>query len=276
MDQSLDTKLIISLAHEAVKQLAPNELPLFPAISAKYARKPDSFLNQQLKKDDILAFDAKEVEILTTVIIFSVLTRTFVDISVDATKKGAGTLLGHLRKKLWKPFSASKSDEKLRFAGFPLDGLRTLTYETAIQCGRTEAAANQLADSLVRELERNDQKLQLRDALLSAFPTRSDLERMVYYGLHENLSAIAAESNLQQTVFELIRWSDARGRLNELVTEALKQNSQNPQLISVVQQLGLEDDQNRPSSVDTDDTVQQIANSPEVLRVKKAEAEITE
>src|SRR5947199_2978393 len=74
------------------------------------------------------------------------------------------------------------------------------------------------------------QQKQLCEALLSAFPARQDLEIMASYELNENLSNIAGTSNLQHTVFELIRWSMARGKLKELIIASLKQNSQNPQL----------------------------------------------
>lgn len=82
----------------------------------------------------------------------------------------------------------------------------------------------------------------LRNALLVAFPTRQDLVIMVSYGLHENLSAITGDGNLEHTVFELIQWAVAKGRLEELVIGARKQNSQNPQLRSAAEFLRLEYD----------------------------------
>jgi len=87
------------------------------------------------------------------------------------------------------------------------------------------------------------QQKQLQEALLSAFPTRQDMEMMVLFQLNKNLSAITGASNLQYTAFELIRWAMAEGRLEELVMAALRQNSQNPQLVSVAQQLGLSKEQ---------------------------------
>src|SRR5436305_7764292 len=83
------------------------------------------------------------------------------------------------------------------------------------------------------------QQKQLSEALLSAFPTRQDLEMMVLYELNENLSTIAEGNSLRYTVFKLIQWSIARGKLAELIDAALKQNSKNPQLISIAKQWGL-------------------------------------
>lgn len=82
------------------------------------------------------------------------------------------------------------------------------------------------------------QQKQLSEALVSAFPTRSDLEKMVLDGLHENLSVIAGDSNLEHTILQLIQWSKAEGSLEKLVKEALQQNP-NPQLSSIAMELGL-------------------------------------
>jgi len=53
------------------------------------------------------------------------------------------------------------------------------------------------------------QKKQLQAALISAFPTRQDLEQMVFHGLDVHLGAITAEGSLEQIVFELLRWAQA-------------------------------------------------------------------
>lgn len=80
---------------------------------------------------------------------------------------------------------------------------------------------------------------QLRKALLSAFPTYQDLDMMVFDQLCEHLSAITRGSTLEHTIFELIQWAVANGRLEELVIAALRQNGHNLQLIRVAKQLGV-------------------------------------
>jgi len=100
------------------------------------------------------------------------------------------------------------------------------------------------------------QQRQLRDALLSAFPTRQDLEMMVSYGLYENLSAIAGDGTLEYTIFKLVQWAVARGKFEQLVIAALKENSHNPQLISIAKQLGLSNNPPVTSAPGTNKTVQ--------------------
>lgn len=103
--------------------------------------------------------------------------------------------------------------------------------------------------------------LQLQEALISAYPTRSDLEQMVAYGLSENLAALAGNGNLQQTLFELLRWAEARGKLAELVRVALQYNPQNPQLRRVAQLPLWNHDQHSNRHLSTGETEQRSATS---------------
>lgn len=74
---------------------------------------------------------------------------------------------------------------------------------------------------------------QILNALISAYPTVGALDRMVSFGLDENLQAIAGNGSLNDVVFDLIRWAQAQGRLEELVREASEQNPGNPELQAV-------------------------------------------
>src|SRR5215211_1179505 len=57
----------------------------------------------------------------------------------------------------------------------------------------------------------------LHTALLKAFPTRPALARMVSFRLKENLETICANTNLEDTAFELIQWAGAHSRMADLV-----------------------------------------------------------
>src|SRR5438552_3638483 len=77
----------------------------------------------------------------------------------------------------------------------------------------------------------------LHAALLSAFPTSASLTLMVRTGLGENLAAIAGETDLSATVLRLITWAESRGRVKELVDEAMRVNPGNPELKVLAAQL---------------------------------------
>ena len=74
------------------------------------------------------------------------------------------------------------------------------------------------------------QRKHLQNALLSAFPSWLDLKQMVDFELNENLDSIVRNSNLKHTVFELIKWAEAHGRMNDLIRAALKANPDNLEL----------------------------------------------
>jgi len=105
---------------------------------------------------------------------------------------------------------------------------------------------------------------EVREALLSAFPTHQDLEMMVFDQLNEHLSSLVRDGTLEHTVFELIQWAMAKGRLEELVIGAHKQNSQNPQLKGVAERLGLSNDQHFPHHSGTHETTHHIATASPV------------
>jgi hypothetical protein len=67
-------------------------------------------------------------------------------------------------------------------------------------------------------------------ALLSAFPTRSELERLVDFRLGINLDSVARTGSLSETVFNLIQWAKATGKLHELIEAAVAENPANPEL----------------------------------------------
>ncbi len=75
----------------------------------------------------------------------------------------------------------------------------------------------------------------LHAALLSAFPSRAKLAQMVQHGLGENLNEIAAESlDLQATVFALLDWAEAEGRVQELLEAAFNESPGNPDLTALL------------------------------------------
>ncbi|MDJ0698129.1 effector-associated domain EAD1-containing protein [Mastigocoleus sp. MO_188.B34] len=48
------------------------------------------------------------------------------------------------------------------------------------------------------------QRKQLQEALIDAFPDKASLEQMLSFELEKNLDVIASEGNLSQKVFELM------------------------------------------------------------------------
>ena len=78
---------------------------------------------------------------------------------------------------------------------------------------------------------------QLECALLSAFPKRFDLRRMVRFGIEgQTLEKISNGKNVEEDIFNLIDWADANGKIKQLLTAADKENPDNPELKCLCQQ----------------------------------------
>lgn len=73
----------------------------------------------------------------------------------------------------------------------------------------------------------------LQDALLSAYPERDDLERLVRFELDQNLNAIVGEEDLTGVIYKLIEWYDSHGRVQELINGAKRDNPDNPDLAAL-------------------------------------------
>ena len=74
------------------------------------------------------------------------------------------------------------------------------------------------------------QQYQLYTALLSAFPTVGDLERMVQLHLGKNIEIIAGGTNLAEMVLHLLQWATAQGQLEALLCAARTANPGNSSL----------------------------------------------
>lgn len=74
----------------------------------------------------------------------------------------------------------------------------------------------------------NDDRKALRQAILCAYPDPGSLEIFVDDALGKNLAAIAGGRNLEQTVFQLIQWAVAKGRIDDLVIGLYRDTPENP------------------------------------------------
>lgn len=83
------------------------------------------------------------------------------------------------------------------------------------------------------------QHAQLVETLMAAFPDVSSLRQMLRFQLDASLDAIAIGSDLKDIVFNVIKDAEAKGRTQDLVIAARKENPGNPLLRAFAQQVGL-------------------------------------
>lgn len=73
----------------------------------------------------------------------------------------------------------------------------------------------------------------IMEALLSAFPSRKALARMVRFHLDQNLNEIAGDQNLVDTAFDLVTCAEAEGRIVRLLEGAFAEAPNNPALLAL-------------------------------------------
>ncbi len=123
---------------------------------------------------------------------------------------------------------------------------------------------------------------QLQLALIDAFPSKSLLERLLYFELEKNLNEITRDSDLQDIVFKLIQTAESQGWLEKLVRAAYKENSGNPLLQPIAQELLTGETPQTPSpNIPQESSSQQqkillLAALPQDLRLDKQIREIEE
>lgn len=120
------------------------------------------------------------------------------------------------------------------------------------------------------------QKQQFHSALIDAF-SKSELERLVNFYLDESLDNFTGKGSISDIVFELIRWAERKGRVEDLVNAALAENSTNQLLKDFSQQLNAfnQSDSSTPpvTSSNTSTPNPTISSTP---RISYTEAPATE
>ena len=82
-----------------------------------------------------------------------------------------------------------------------------------------------------------DERRELHQALLSAFPRLDQLDQLVSFGLGDNLQRIAGRDNLDVAIIKIIEATEATGRTKTLLEAAIRQNPGNALLGTVAQRL---------------------------------------
>ena len=155
MSRLPDREFVIKVAHDVVEQVAPNELSSFQTISAAYRRDPGSMRRQQAVKDNDLGFGGIEGEIhVLAPTILLIVEQVLIKISSNAAEKGAGTLFRHMREKIFRRSSSRKRQNQPASPPYLLlADIQVYAYQSARKFKVSEAKANEIAKTLVENLE---------------------------------------------------------------------------------------------------------------------------
>jgi hypothetical protein len=116
------------------------------------------------------------------------------------------------------------------------------------------------------------QKRELRDALVAAFPSWMELQKMLADQLDWRLAVISSPAQgLDSNAFELLQWAEARGYLGELVVAARNENPGNPELQRCSGSLGL----SSAFAIGPDSLEKLVGSNTTFLDVARWRAELT-
>lgn len=86
---------------------------------------------------------------------------------------------------------------------------------------------------------RGDQFKQLREALQDAYRGKPKLKLLLREELNEQPNNIVGDGNLEEIVTELIEWAEEQGKLDKLVSAAIRRNPGNYRLRLFVESFGI-------------------------------------
>jgi hypothetical protein len=111
MTDFLGDTLVSEISRDIVAQIAPQELPIFQAVSAAYFANPAYALNNIHPKDDVLGFGIDPVTALITPIVLKVISEVFqflLDVAKKAAEDGLEKELPIVIRKVFKKYNSSE------------------------------------------------------------------------------------------------------------------------------------------------------------------------
>jgi hypothetical protein len=142
-------QLIASISRDLIAQAAPQELPLFPAVSEAYFKNPNKMLKDQTGKDEMLGFGVEAVSaVMMSPIVLTIVSEVVKLITEEIQESG-------IIRKMFKKFGHAEDEAKP--VSRPLtpelmEKMHQVAFEKACQYNLSQAKAEQLADSLVAKL----------------------------------------------------------------------------------------------------------------------------
>ncbi|AFY54454.1 leucine-rich repeat (LRR) protein [Rivularia sp. PCC 7116] len=140
---------------------------------------------------------------------------------------------------LYKRLNAGVYDIQCEQNNFVQVDVRRLIEDVNLFSQREDRKFNTQNVLLEKQLpKRRGQILkELTNAIIDAYPNKTDLEMMVYFQLNENLNSITGGENTKQIVFELIKWAESTDKLEKLVHSACESNPGNQKLQRISKEL---------------------------------------
>jgi hypothetical protein len=135
-----DRDELISLARAAVSSLAPEELPVFDAVSERCVRDPERGLRIGRTRDDVLGFGIDAIVPLLTPVAIAVAAEVLRSAILRLARARRGSAPAHAPETAWRP-TAEQFGE-----------LHDIAYRKALAARLPDPRATALADAVVAAL----------------------------------------------------------------------------------------------------------------------------
>jgi hypothetical protein len=155
--EQVDDALVVELGRAVVREVAPQELPLYRANSAAYVKNPTAALRGATSGDQMLGFGAGiEVTLLTPVVlaVLSEVVKFLATEVLQASKRQGSGIIDEQVKRLFKQFRSADPATGGPTTPPPLSTaqlarVRTVAFDTARRLQLSADQAQLLADSTV-------------------------------------------------------------------------------------------------------------------------------
>jgi hypothetical protein len=155
MQNAIDPTLVTDIARDVLAELAPQEIPIFPAASRTYFADPPAALKQYRSKDNALGFGVDPLLVSLTPIVLHTLLETFeflTDIAKKAVEAGLAKEIPEIVKAMFRKFHPSEPAAALVLTSEQT----TLIYENILESAKRlrfpPDKARSLADAIIARL----------------------------------------------------------------------------------------------------------------------------
>jgi hypothetical protein len=155
IDPMTEQELIAAIARDAIADLSPSELPLFPAVQRAYFQRGGTAGAVSNEGEAYLGFGlgAEVVALAPAALAVATSVFSFAATQIgEAAKKERTAVISEQMRSLFKRFHTGKADAGARFSAAQFAQVRAIAHEKARALKVPEEKATLLADAIVGRL----------------------------------------------------------------------------------------------------------------------------
>jgi hypothetical protein len=151
--ENVSDQLVVEVARGVVREVAPQEMPLFRANSDLYFKDPSKALSGATSGDQLLGFGTGVEVTLLTPVVLSVVSLVIKALTAELAKsvahEGAVAIDERVKRLFIRFRTDARADEPQPLTPSQLQRIRTMAYDEACRLHLSQDEARLLADSTV-------------------------------------------------------------------------------------------------------------------------------